>query len=278
VGESKKTDQIRISTTDPESGFLMRESKPRGFFFLDHRTVDPKFNIITDTHITAGNISDSEPYWERLMAQMTKFNFPVEAVALDSGYFTGHICKKLNEEKIFMVMGYRRFGNQKNVLPKRKFHYVKELDVFSCPMGCKLSYATTDREGYRHYKSNKKDCAVCPLRDQCTTSKNKQREITEHIWEPFKDIARENKRTKTGKELYRTRKFTIERSFADSKELHGFRYARMRGVKSVQEQVFLTAACQNMKKIALHLKKKGVDGGLFGYKYYHLKEILRKVA
>jgi hypothetical protein len=77
-------------------------------------------------------------------------------------------------------------------LPKRKFHYVKELDVFSYPMGRKLLYATTDREGYRHYKSNKNDCAVCPLREQCTNSKNQQWEITEHIWESYKDIAREN--------------------------------------------------------------------------------------
>jgi hypothetical protein len=48
---------------------------------------------------------------------------------------------------------------------------------------------------------------------------------------------------KTGKELYKTRKFTIELSFAGAKELHGFRYARMRGVKSVQEQSYLTADC-----------------------------------
>jgi hypothetical protein len=244
----------------------MREGKPKGFFFLDHRTVDAKYNIITDTFITAGNLSDSEVYWERLKYQKEKFEFPVEAVALDSGYFTGYNCKKLHEENIYMVMGYRRFGNQKLIIPKRKFDYVNELDAFACPMGCKLSYGTTDREGYRHYKSNKNDCAVCPLREKCLSSNKKQREITHHIWEPYKDIARANKRTKTGKELYRKRYYTIERSFADSKELHGFRYARMRGVKCVQEQAYLTAACQNMKKIALHLKKIGLGGGLFDCK------------
>lgn len=143
------------------------------------------------------------------MAQMTKFNFPVEAVALDSGYFTGHICKKLHEEKSFMVMGYRSLVTKRMNCQNGNF-YVKELDVFSCPMGCKLSYATTDREGYRHYKSNINDCAVCPLRDQSTISKNKQREITEHIWDPYKDIVRDNIRAKTGKELYKNGKFTID--------------------------------------------------------------------
>jgi hypothetical protein len=268
----------RISKTDPESGFLMRDGKPRGFFYLDHRTVDAKFNIITDTFITAGNVSDGEPYLGRLNAQKEKFNFKVEAVALDSGYFTNYICKKLVEETIFMVMGYRRFGNQKTVQPKRKFKYVKELDCFTCPMGCKLEYSTTDRDGYRHYKSNKSDCAVCPLLDQCTTSKAKQRVITQHIWEHHKDVAKANKRTTTGKYVYKLRSQTIERSFADSKELHGFRWARFRGRKSVQEQAYLTATCQNMKKIALHLKKKKDDGGHSSQNNYTFIEKIRLSA
>ncbi|HWR22492.1 MAG TPA: transposase, partial [Feifaniaceae bacterium] len=45
-----------------------------------------------------------------------------------------------------------------------------------------------------------------------------------------------------------TVKETIERSFADAKELHGLRYARMRGIRNMREQSFLTAAVQNIKK------------------------------
>ncbi|MCD3229072.1 IS5/IS1182 family transposase, partial [Clostridium botulinum] len=43
---------------------------------------------------------------------------------------------------------------------------------------------------------------------------------------------------------------------ADSKELHGLRYCRMRGIKNVSEQCLLTAAVQNMKKIAMVLSHK----------------------
>lgn len=241
----------------------MRDGKPNGFHFLDHRTTDAKYNIITDTFITAGNIADSEPYLSRLQTQIEKFGFEVEAVALDAGYFTGYICKKLSEQNIFMVMGYRRFGKRNKDVPRSQFQYESETDVFACPMGCILEYATTDREGYRHYKSNPEDCAVCPLRDQCFSAKQKQKVLTHHIWEEYKDIARENKRTRTGKKLYKVRCSTIERSFADAKELHGYRYARFRGLKSVQMQAYLTAACQNMKKIALHLTKKGQVKGYF---------------
>ena len=31
----------KVSTTDPESGFMHREGKPKGYFWLDQRTVDP---------------------------------------------------------------------------------------------------------------------------------------------------------------------------------------------------------------------------------------------
>jgi hypothetical protein len=49
----------------------------------------------------------------------------------------------------------------------------------------------------------------------------------------------------------------VERSFADAKQLHGHRYARMRGLRNVQEQCLLAAMAQNMKKIALLLSRMG---------------------
>ena len=57
-------------------------------------------------------------------------------------------------------------------------------------------------------------------------------------------------KTSSGKRIYAWRKETIERSFAEAKELHGLRYARMLGIRNMYEQSFLTAAVQNMKRIA----------------------------
>ena len=57
------------------------------------------------------------------------------------------------------------------------------------------------------------------------------------------------RRPPNGKRIYAWRKQTIERSFAEAKELHGLRYARMLGIRNMYEQSFLTAAVQNMKRI-----------------------------
>lgn len=53
-----------------------------------------------------------------------------------------------------------------------------------------------------------------------------------------------------------TRYQTIERSFANHKELHGLRNYRFRRIKEVQQQALLTAAYQNIKKIAKILGKR----------------------
>lgn len=255
--EVKDTKTIRKSKTDPESGFMSRDNKQEMFCYLDHRTTDMKFNIITDAYVTPGNVHDSVPYLERLDRQINRFDLKVEAVALDSGYLTNPICKGLSDRDIFGVIAYRRYHPTKGLFPKWKFKYDKEQDIYICPNGQTLAYSTTSRDGYREYKSNPKQCVGCPLLKECTRSKNHQKVVTRHVWEEHKEKVRENRLSSSGKMLYKYRKEKVERSFADSKELHGLRYCRLRGLHNASEQVLLTAACQNMKKIAIHLSRLG---------------------
>lgn len=247
--------EIKVSTTDPESGYLFREGKPEGFFYLDHRTVDAKFNIITDAFVTPGNVHDSQPYLARLDRQVERFGFAVEAVALDSGYLTTPICKGLENRKIQGVINWRRFHPTRGLMPKWKFKYDAEANAYRCPKEHVLLYRTTNREGFREYSSNPKVCIHCDRRWECTRSKTCRKVITRHVWEASKEKILAFRRTPEGKALYQLRQETIERSFADAKQLHGLRYCRFRGRANVQEQVLMTAACQNMKKIATHLAK-----------------------
>ena len=98
--------EIKQSTTDPESGFMVRDGKPRGFFYLDHHTVDGKLALITDTHVTPANVHDSIPYLDRLDRQCERFGFTVESVGLDAGYNTAAICKGLEDRNIFGVVAH----------------------------------------------------------------------------------------------------------------------------------------------------------------------------
>ena len=252
-----QTKEIKQSVTDPDSGFMMRDGKPRGFYYLDHRTVDGKLALITDTFVTPGNVHDSIPYFSRLDRQIERFGFEVKAVGLDAGYNTAAICKGLADRNIFGVIAYRPFTPVKGYFSKRKFRYDSEKDCYICPAGKTLHYQTTERGGNRLYASNTEECCECEFLKQCTGSANCRKIITRHVWEGYKEKIRENRLSSYGKGIYTRRKETVERSFADSKQLHGHRYAKMRSLRKVQEQCLLCAWTSNIKKIALALSRNG---------------------
>ncbi|MHB8925493.1 MAG: IS1182 family transposase [Coriobacteriia bacterium] len=247
--------RIKRSTTDPDSGFMHRDGKPRGFFYLDHRTVDSRASIITDVFVTPGNVSDNVPYVKRLTTQIAKFGFDVRVVGLDAGYNTTGICRQLGLLGIEGALGRRRGCHAKNRWGKHRYEFYPEENAYVCPEGWTLHYVTTDRQGYRQYRCGKERCGSCARRAECLAPAQKVKTIYRHIWEDAKDRCRDFTRTGEGQEIYARRKETVERSFADSKELHGLRYARMRGIPRVMEQCLLTAAAQNVKKMALILTR-----------------------
>lgn len=251
------TRQIKVSRTDPESGYMVRDGKPKGFFYLDHRTVDGRHAIITDTHVTPANVHDSVPYLGRLDRQRERFNFQIRAVGVDAGYAAAAITQGLQERDIYGVIGYRAPTHRDGYFYKREYRYDQKLDVYLCPTGQLLTYRTTHREGYRQYHSDPCQCRNCPVRQKCTQSANATKVVTRHVWESSREQMDQHRLSRVGKRIYKRRKETVERSFADAKQLHGHRYARFRGLTRVQQQCLLAATAQNIKKIALLLSSTG---------------------
>ena len=246
--------ETKVSRTDPDSGYMVRDGKPMGFFYLDHRTVDGRHSIITDTFATPANIHDSIVYLQRLDRQRQRFNLAVDAVGLDAGYATAGIAKGLADREILGVTGYRNPTPPKpGMLRKSRYVYDRRIDGYLCPEGQVLTYSTTDRTGYRHYKSDPAICRDCPLLASCTTNAGAVRTLTRHVWQDLREETDQRRLTPWGKAIYKRRKETVERSFADAKQLFGHRYARFRSLTRVTCQCLLAAAAQNIKKIAMAL-------------------------
>lgn len=244
--------ESKVSRTDPDSGYMVRDGKPKGFFYLDHRTVDGRCNIITDTYATPANVHDSIPYLGRLDRQRERFGFETQFVGLDAGYATAGIAKGLEDREITGVTGYRRpTPPREGMMGPKAFTYDAQADGYRCPQGQLLPYTTTDRTGYRQYKSDPKICKTCPLLASCTSNPKAQRTLTRHVWQEARDRNDAQRLTPHGKAIYKRRKETVERSFADAKQLHGHRYARFRSLVRVKCQCLFAATAQNIKKIAL---------------------------
>ena len=224
--------------------------------YLEHRTVNGKCNIITDAYVTKGNLHDSVVCTERLEYQKKKLNLDINKVGLDSGYDTYDIKKYFEDNKIFGVIQYRSYGQGNTQIRKWQFKYLPEEDVYVCPkMGIIIPYKNIDKNGYKKYY-DRKQCAGCPYQKQCC-GKSKFRTIRRLVFEEVNERARERRLSEEGKKLFKKRKTTVERSFGDSKQNHGYRYTLFKGVEKNQAYTHLICAAQNMKNIAI--KRTSID-------------------
>ena len=195
-----KVKQTKVSRTDPDSGYMVREGKPKGFFYLDHRTVDGRLGIVTDTFATPANVHDSIVYLSRLNRQRNRFGFEVAAVGLDAGYATSGIARGLETRDIPGVTGYRRpTVPRPGMMRKSAFSYETQADGYRCPEGQLLSYATTGRNGYKHYRSDPAICGTCPLLASCTSNAGSIRTLTRHVWQESAERGDAHRLTAWGK-------------------------------------------------------------------------------
>ncbi|WP_235211864.1 IS1182 family transposase [Burkholderia mallei] len=248
----------------------------KGFFYLDHRTVDAKHAIITDTHVTPASVHDSQPYLDRLDRQRERFEFKVEAVGLDAGYFTPAVCQGLEERGIAGVMGYRTPNHKPGMFYKRQFKYDAYRNEYVCPRGrpCRtarpIGSAIGNTNPMRRLRALPGTIAV---HEQCDRGEGGNAPRVERA----KERVDARRLTEWGQRIYARRKQTVERSFADAKQLHGHRYARMRGLRKVAEQCLLAAAAQNIKKIAMLLARKRKKGPA-GPDWRFVRMLLRLVS
>ena len=129
--------------------------------------------------------------------------------------------------------------------------YDEYFDDVICPEYRALHYSTTNRDGYREYKSRGYLCKTCPTRGMCTENAKCEKTVLRHIWQDYVEMAEHIRHMAVYKELYRLRKEKIERVFADAKEKHGMRYTQYRGLAQVTNWVKLKFAAMNLKKMAI---------------------------
>ena len=246
--KEKKTCTVTKSVTDPDCGLFVKGEHKRQFAYEAHTACD-KNGFILETVVTAGNVHDSVAF-DDVYDKVTA-SFPeIETVVADAAYKTPHICKKVFEDSRVLSTAYKRPMTMKGGHEWWKYVYDEYYDCILCPEYQPLRYATTNRQGYREYKSDPKICAGCPTRQRCTHAKDCVKTVQRHIWKHYEELADDARYTPEYQELYARRKETIERVFADAKEKHAMRYTQYRGLAQVTNWVKLKFAAMNLKKLA----------------------------
>jgi len=246
TGSANNTKEKKQSTTDPESGWFHKGEHKEVFAYSIEAACD-RHGWILDYTVHPGNEHDSTTFpqlYEKLRLMEPK------KMVIDAGYKTPAIAKLLIDDGVAPIMPYTNKTRKQGFFSPREYVYDEHYDCYICPNNEVLKYATTNKDGYREYKSNKKLCEHCPKLEQCTASKIHQKVVTRHIWQDYIDVCEDIRLTPEGKATYALRKETIERCFGTAKEHHGMRYTQQVGKEKMAMKVGLTFACMNMKKLA----------------------------
>ena len=237
---------IKCSTTDPESGWF-RKGEHKHVFAYGIETACDKNGWILDFDVNPGNEHDSRTF-KGLYDKLE--NIGMEKCVVDAGYKTPAIAKLLLDDGVKPVFPYKRPMTKAGFFKKSDYVYDEFNDCYICPNDQILKYSTTNRDGYKEYKSCSHICEKCEFLGQCTASKNHVKVVTRHVWEEYMEACEDIRYTEGMREVYSHRKETIERIFGTAKENHGFRYTQMYGKARMIMKVALTFACMNLKKLA----------------------------
>ena len=256
-----ETKEITKSTTDPECGLFHKGEHEKQFAYIAGTACD-KRNFILGFAVAPGNVHDSIMFDD--VYNNTVSHFPeVETVVADSAYRTPWIAKKIIDDGRTPSLPYKCPMTPDGYFRKYEYVYDEYYDCYICPNNQVLRYSTTNRDGYREYKSDPEICKNCPCREQCTKSKDRQKTVTRHVWEEYLEKVEDYRHTPWVKALYDKRKQKIERVFADAKVKHGLRFTQLRGLAKVTMQVTLTFACMNLKKLAKWKRRASSPNSFF---------------
>jgi transposase len=148
-------------------------------------------------------------------------------------------------------------------LPKSAFTWLPEQQTYRCPEGHVLEFAWASKEKrgptqeltVLQYRCAPEHCQACPQQQACTPKPEKGRTIKRGEHDDLADALRQRMQEPAGKELYKLRKQTVERGFADIKTHRGLNRFRSYGLKRARIQVGLLVLMHNALAL-LHAREE----------------------
>ncbi len=251
------TKKVAVSDVDPDSGMFHKGEKEKQLAYAVQTAVD-EHGWVVGCETTPGSTNDNNAAMG-FLDKLTEEHPKVSAAVMDAGYTSPVLHDLLLNKGVAPVVPYAKPKGTKLVNPeteeteerysKQSYRYQEDGNYFICPWLKKLMYKGIDSQGYKLYKTSKKDCMNCPFKYKCTNCDTKSLVI--HLLEYTKKIVREIRLSDWGRELYPKRKFTVERAFALGKISNCLGFTLVRGLPKNRDRNLIVFAAANIKKLAL---------------------------
>jgi len=245
---------LQVSTTDPDATIMLHKDGSH-LGYQTHYVVDGgKSRIIMNVLVTPAEVMENQPMLDMLWRTRFRWKLWPHQVTGDTKYGTEENIVAIEDQHIRAYVPLPDIDHRTEFFSAKRFRYEAELDVYICPAGKELHFApwhSTERS--RRYRARAKDCNHCPLKAQCTTSKQ-GRSLCRSVHEEYLDRVRGYHTMEAYKKAYRKRSVWVEPLFAEGKDWHGMRRFRLRRLWRVNCEALRIAAGQNLKRL---LKKQG---------------------
>src|SRR4030095_2034064 len=134
--------------------------------------------------------------------------------------------------------------------PHADFAYDQTRDLYTCPAGKELKTSGAVHDGTTiKYLARRSDCAACPLKRQCTTGL--ERRLSRDVHQDARAYAQPPMQTEADR-VSRSARKKIETLFGEAKHNLALVRLRLRGLSSARDEFLLTAAVQNLQRLAVH--------------------------
>lgn len=251
--------KVAVSNIDPDCGMFHKGEKEKQLAYSVQTAVDES-GYIVGCETTAANVNDNNAGMA-FLDQLTE-EFPdTKEMVMDAGYTSPVLLDLLIKKGVVPVIPYshpkgRRADSDESMFRKMDYRFLESSNHYICPYTKILKYQGINSQGYLTYKSRTQDCRNCPFKSRCTNQNTKS--ITRHMLEYTKGITREFRLSDIGRDLYKKRKYTIERAFAQCKMSHCLGFTLVRGLKKNQDRNLILYSMANIKKLALFVMNQGL--------------------
>ncbi len=245
--EEAKDRLISVIDTDARTGHKSDMRKIQGY--KDHIMIDENSELITAVKVTPANAEDGDQFIDLITQFQANHHVAPSEVSADKGYWFGKNLRFLETNEITGHISVAKTSNPQRLFGPEHFKFNRETMTVTCPVG-KTSTRYKQKQGRPGYDFafTKSQCADCPLRSRCTTSKTLR---YVYISEYFDELqrAREHYQTDSYREA-RKQRWIIERRHADKVMNHGLRRSRYRGLDRTWIHALLSTIASNVKRMS----------------------------
>jgi transposase len=242
----------QISLTDPDARSMATSGRGSGVVGYNvQAAVDARHHLIVAHEVTnTGHDRDQLSG----MAGQAKAAMGLQAldVLADRGYFDGEevlACEAIGVTP-YVPKPLTSGSKAKGRFGKQDFVYLADDDVYRCPAGQTLTRRFTSVEdGMNLYVYWTAKCAGCPLKNRCTSGKERRIKRWEH--EAVIDAMQE--RLDRRPDAMRIRRATVEHPFGTLKAWMGATHFKTRTLDKVRTEMSLHVLAYNLKRVVAML-------------------------